>query len=290
MYHHLPMFILRASATISSVFMYLSPLGMIRSITASKTTEPHSFWPILAALGNSTIWSAYGLLSYDIFPLFVTNFIGALLNFYYCRVFFQYEKKRILFLIASFILFSALVVTIWETVSDEEDEDALARLGFIGCIVCVLMVSIKSRLSIPLSFVEDCTSALVQNLFFPWQKALLTLSLQFAAPLSTIFTVLRTKSTKSLPRAIIFANVLTSGLWTTYGVIKHNKYIYGPNGTGLILGIAQVYLYHKFSSRSDNDRENQKRQASLRRLSNPFQKYSFIDDVEDDDYRKILRV
>lgn len=80
------------------------------------------------------------------------------------------------------------------------------------------------------------------------------MSLQFAAPLSTIFTVLRTKSAKSLPRAIIFANVLTSGLWTTYGVIKHNKYIYGPNGTGLILGIAQVYLYHKFSSRSDNDR------------------------------------
>ena len=109
MYHHLPMFVLRASATVSSVFMYLSPLGMVRSIAATKTTEPHSFWPILAALGNSTIWSAYGLLSYDIFPLFVTNFIGALLNFYYCRVFFQFEKKRILFLIASFILFSALV-------------------------------------------------------------------------------------------------------------------------------------------------------------------------------------
>lgn len=170
MYHHLPMFILRASATISSVFMYLSPLEMIRSITASKTTEPHSFWPILAALGNSIIWSAYGLLSYDIFPLFVTNFIGALLNFYYCRVFFQYEKKRILFLIASFILFSALVVTIWETVSDEEDEDALDRLGLIGCIVCVLMVSIKLRLRIPLSFVEDSTSALVQNLFFLGRK------------------------------------------------------------------------------------------------------------------------
>ena len=73
-------------------------------------------------------------------------------------------------------------------------------------------------------------------------------------------------------------------------VIKQNKYIYGPNGTGLILGIAQVYLYQKFSFQSNNDRENQKRQASLRRLSNPFQQYSFMDDVDDDDYRKILRI
>ena len=80
MIHHLPMLILRASATLSSVFMYLSPLSMIRNIAKSKSTEPHSFWPILAALGNSTIWTAYGLLSYDIFPLFVTNFIGAILN------------------------------------------------------------------------------------------------------------------------------------------------------------------------------------------------------------------
>ena len=177
MYHHLPMFVLRASATVSSVFMYLSPLGMVRSIAATKTTEPHSFWPILAALGNSTIWSAYGLLSYDIFPLFVTNFIGALLNFYYCRVFFQFEKKRILFLIASFILFSALVVIIWETVSDEEDEDALDRLGFIGCIICVLMVSINLLLRSSLSFAEETTAALLQNKFISCEKPNLTVLL-----------------------------------------------------------------------------------------------------------------
>ena len=124
-------------------YVFVSTSEWYVAYAATKTTEPHSFWPILAALGNSIVWSAYGLLSYDIFPLFVTNFIGALLNFYYCRVFFQFEKKRILFLIASFILFSALVVIIWETVSDEEDEDALDRLGFIGCIICVLMVSIN---------------------------------------------------------------------------------------------------------------------------------------------------
>ena len=177
MYHHLPMFVLRASATVSSVFMYLSPLGMVRSIAATKTTEPHSFWPILAALGNSIIWSAYGLLSYDIFPLFVTNFIGALLNFYYCRVFFQFEKKRILFLIASFILFSALVVIIWETVSDEEDEDALDRLGFIGCIICVLMVSINLLLRSSLSFAEETTAALLQNKFISCEKPILTVLL-----------------------------------------------------------------------------------------------------------------
>ena len=109
MYQHLPMLVLRAAATLSSVFMYLSPFGMVRNISKAKSTEPHSFWPILAALGNSTLWTTYGLLSFDIFPLFVTNFIGALLNLYYCRVFYLYEKKRILFLTSSFILFSLLI-------------------------------------------------------------------------------------------------------------------------------------------------------------------------------------
>ena len=103
-------------------------------------------------------------------------------------------------------------------------------------------------------------------------------------------TVIRTKSAKSLPRSIILANLLTSGLWTIYGIIKHNKYIYGPNGTGVVLAIIQVYLYGKYSQ--FNDHEESKRQAELRlrRLSNPFQKYSFIDDSEDDDYRKILKL
>ena len=96
---------------------------------------------------------------------------------------------------------------------------------------------------------------------------------------------------KSLPRAIILANLLTSGLWTTYGVIKQNKYIYGPNGTGVALAIIQVYLFHKYSHNSDHHTKNQKREeAQLRRLSNPFQRYSFIDDSEDEDYREILKV
>lgn len=149
MIHHLPMLVLRASATVSSVFMYLSPLGMVRSIAKAKSTEPHSFWPILAALGNSTIWTAYGLLSYDIFPLFVTNFTGAILNLYYCRIFYLYEKKRIIFLPAIFMLFCFLVITIWETISNEEEKESIDRLGLIGCFVCILMVSIVCLYILP---------------------------------------------------------------------------------------------------------------------------------------------
>ena len=122
---------------------------MIRNIAKAKTTEPHSFWPILAALGNSTIWTAYGLLSYDIFPLFVTNFIGAILNLYYCRIFYLYEKKRIVFLPAIFMLFCFLIITIWETISNEEEKESIDRLGLIGCFVCILMVSTEYLYILP---------------------------------------------------------------------------------------------------------------------------------------------
>ena len=69
---------------------------------------------------------------------------------------------------------------IWETVSDEEDEDALDRLGFIGCIICVLMVSTNPLLSTPLSFAEETTAALLKNQIYFREKPVLTVLLQFA--------------------------------------------------------------------------------------------------------------
>jgi solute carrier family 50 (sugar transporter) len=240
---------LRASATAASVFMYLSPLVMIRAIKKAKNTVPHSYWPVLSAFGNAFLWSFYGLLTGDIVPLFCSNAFGVLLNAYYCSIFWKYEKRRCRTLTSFVVVGMALTIVVWETLSNEDEKGAVSNLGFVGMLVCVAM---------------------------------------FASPLSTIMTVLRTKSAKSLPFTIIIANFITTFLWTAYGLLKDNVYIYGPNGAGLLLAAVQIQIYRKYRN---NSGRNKRKELDLQQLANPYENHRFLDSSEDDDdYRKILKV
>ena len=248
---------LRVSAAVSAIFMYLSPLVMVRKIKAAQNTQPHSYWPVLSAFGNAFLWAFYGLKVGDIMPLFCTNAVGALLNAYYCSVFWLYEKSKCRLLCSFVVVGVALTIVVWETLVAEDQKLATENLGFVGMIVCVGM---------------------------------------FASPLSTIRTVIRTKSAKSLPFSIIIANFVTTVLWTIYGLIKENPYIYGPNGSGLLLAILQIHIYRKYSggnsSGSNKRLEMEKFTNSYLNKNNVYRFPTIIDsdDDGDDDYTKILKV
>ena len=84
---------------------------------------------------------------------------------------------------------------------------------------------------------------------------------------------------ESLPVSIIIANFFTTLLWTLYGLIKDNVYVYGPNGTGMALAVFQIYIYRKF--RSNSSRANKRLE-----LANPFAG----DDEDENNYRTLLKV
>jgi solute carrier family 50 (sugar transporter) len=231
---------LRISAAASAIIMYLSPLFMVRKIKVAQNTQPHSYWPVLAAFGNAFLWAFYGFKKGDILPLFTTNAVGMLLNAYYCSVFWAYEKRRCRLLCSFAAMGVALTVIVWETLIAKDEAAAVENLGFIGMVFCIGM---------------------------------------FAAPLSTIRAVFRSKSVKSLPFSIIIANFLTTLLWTLYGLVKDNVYVYGPNGTGMALAVFQICIYRKF--RSNSSRVNTRLE-----LANPFAG----DDEDENNYKKLLKV
>ncbi|KAF5941595.1 hypothetical protein HYC85_019237 [Camellia sinensis] len=56
-------------------------------------------------------------------------------------------------------------------------------------------------------------------------------------------TVVTTKSVEYMPFFLSFTLFLNGGIWAFYAVLVHDLFLGVPNGTGFILGIAQLVLY-----------------------------------------------
>jgi len=71
----------------------------------------------------------------------------------------------------------------------------------------------------------------------------------FASPLSTMATVLKQRNSDSILTPLTLSQCANCALWTTYGVFAaKDVFVWGPNGTGLVLGLAQLALKVLFPS------------------------------------------
>jgi len=72
----------------------------------------------------------------------------------------------------------------------------------------------------------------------------------FASPLSTIAKVIQSRNAASILAPLTAAQCLNCVMWTTYGVFAaKDPFVWGPNGTGLLLGIIQLGLKVSFPSK-----------------------------------------
>lgn len=71
-----------------------------------------------------------------------------------------------------------------------------------------------------------------------------------ASPLSTIRTVLSSQDSASIYAPLTFAQCANTLLWTVYGAMSAKDiFVWGPNGVGLMLGVAQLMLKLLFPSK-----------------------------------------
>ena len=72
-----------------------------------------------------------------------------------------------------------------------------------------------------------------------------------ASPLSTIRTVIATRDSASIYAPLTAAQCANTFLWTVYGIMAaKDVFVYGPNGVGLALGVAQLILKIVFPSKA----------------------------------------
>ena len=72
----------------------------------------------------------------------------------------------------------------------------------------------------------------------------------FASPLSTIATVISSRNAASILAPLTASQVTNCLMWTVYGVFAAKDiFVWGPNGTGLVLGLIQLALKLCFPSK-----------------------------------------
>ncbi|XP_060206768.1 bidirectional sugar transporter SWEET4-like [Lycium barbarum] len=207
-----------------ALILFLSPLPTFIRIWKNKSVEQFSPIPYIATLVNCGLWVLYGLPWVQPHSILVVtiNGTGLGIEIVYLTLFLLYsdrkQRTKVFFIVLGEIVFVAILS------------------------VCVLTFvhGNKRRAAIVGSI------CMVGNI------------LMYAAPLSVMKLVIKTKSVEYMPFFLSLFSFLNGVSWTAYALIRFDAYILAPNSMGTVLGLAQLLLYatyYKSTNRQIAERE-----------------------------------
>lgn len=198
--------------------LFVSPIPTFRRIIRNGSTEQFSGLPYIYALLNCLICLWYGmpLVSPGIILVATVNSVGAIFQLIYIGIFITFAEK------AKKMKMSGLLTAIF---------------GIYAIIVFASMKLFDPH---------------ARQLFVGYLSVASLISM-FASPLFIINLVIRTRSVEYMPFYLSLSTFLMSLSFFTYGMFKHDPFIYVPNGIGTILGVVQLVLYAYYSRTSRED-------------------------------------
>ncbi|GLI70269.1 hypothetical protein VaNZ11_015201 [Volvox africanus] len=202
-----------ALGAVVSTAMYLSPLKAVLRASREKSLGELNPLPFGVTIANCIAWLSYGLLKHDPFVT-APNAAGVL--------------------IAVFMTLTAFGLA---------DEEARHKMRF----VCCLTAGVMPLLGVFTAF--GAKDAEMQKGVWGLAGNVICL-IYYAAPLSTMWEVIRTRNSASILVPLTMMNTMNAALWTTYGVAVLDVYIWLPNGIGLALSVLQVALRLVFPART----------------------------------------
>ncbi|GJQ87327.1 hypothetical protein Trydic_g17375 [Trypoxylus dichotomus] len=204
--------LLATTASISTLLQFLSGLFVCRMIVTKRGTGDMSPFPFVSGHLSTTLWFRYGLLIDD-FSLIFVNTVGSLLFLSYVVLFYCYTLKKVVVVKQFTGCTFFLVVAVLYSICDEDILIVRRNIGTVCCVVTVIF---------------------------------------FAAPLTSVLHVLKTKNTDSLPFPIILTGFIVSSQWYAYGVLLRDEFIQIPNFLGTVLTFAQLCLFCIYPSKNQD--------------------------------------
>nr|AQY72410.1 bidirectional sugar transporter 13-like protein [Pisum sativum] len=193
---------------ISSFVCFLAPLPTFYRVCKKKSTEGFQSIPYVAALFSAMLWLFYAYIKTGETLLITINAFGCVIETIYLAIYVTYCPKKIRMSTLRMIVLMNFVgfgtIVVLTYVLAKEEEGRIKLLGWI-CVVFATSV--------------------------------------FAAPLSIIRVVIRTKSVEFLPFPLSLLLLISAVMWLLYGLSLRDIYVTLPNVVGLTFGIVQITLY-----------------------------------------------
>ncbi|CAN1228007.1 Bidirectional sugar transporter NEC1 [Linum grandiflorum] len=178
----------------------------------------------------------YGFLKTNATLIITINAIGITIELVYLSVYLFYSPSREL------VIFPLLITTIF--------------VGGYGAMMLVTEFWLRgsSRMNT-----------------IGWICAVFNIAV-FAAPLSIVRNVIKTKSVEYMPFTLSLFLTLCATAWFFYGLLVNDYYIALPNVLGFLFGITQMILYmvYKDATRQVGDGEMSKQEEEANNVENHF--------------------
>ncbi|XP_051141672.1 bidirectional sugar transporter NEC1-like [Andrographis paniculata] len=208
-----------------SFLVYLAPVPTFYRIWKKRSTEEFQAVPYAVALFSAMLYLYYASLKGNSLVLITINSLGCLIETFYLVVFLIFSNSQSRIGITKVLLVfnvSCLGLIIGTTYLAAEGK---RRVDAVGWICAAFSVTV------------------------------------FAAPLTIMRQVIKTKSVEFMPLSLSFFLTICAVVWFFYGFAVRDFYIAGPNILGFVFGVAQMGLYMVYRN-NNNNVKNPKKQFS----------------------------
>lgn len=189
--------------------MFMSPLRAVLAVRASKLLGDLNPLPLVAIIANCASWILYGCIQADVYVI-LANEPGLMLGIF-------------------------MAVSCYGFAAPEVRDNMVRAMLFFAAIIS------GAGITTSLFVEEEDTKALVAG-----YTAVFVLLCFYAAPLSTMAQVLRTRSSASLYLPSSIMACVNGSLWVAYATAKHDSFIFYPNAFGALCGAIQIALIFIF--------------------------------------------
>ncbi|XP_076915857.1 bidirectional sugar transporter SWEET9-like [Bidens hawaiensis] len=194
---------------IISFCVFLSPLPTFCKIYQNKSTQGFHSVPYSVALFSCMLLLYYGNIKPENGTMIVTiNSIGCAIETAYIVFFLIYAtRESLISTVKVLVIFNTLSFTVIVVTTLLVTDRGPKRVNLVGWICSVFSVCV------------------------------------FAAPLSIMRMVIRTKSVEYMPFFLSFFLTLCAIVWFFYGLLINDYFVATPNVLGFVFGIGQMVLY-----------------------------------------------
>ncbi|XP_065854186.1 bidirectional sugar transporter SWEET16-like [Euphorbia lathyris] len=214
-------FVIGIIGNLISLLVFISPIKTFCGVVKKKSTENYKVDPYITTLLSTSLWSFYGILNPDGLLILTINGTGVVFQSVYLTLFIIYAPKDKKIRTAKLV--------------------GLLNVGFVGLVIAVTLFAIHGR-HLRLTVVGLLCSAFTIAMY--------------AAPLSAMRLVIKTKSVEYMPFFLSFFLFLNGCVWGTYALLLKDFYIGVPNAVGFILGSTQLILYAIYRNKSSSTTES----------------------------------